>query len=99
MDEHLRDELAAWFEFYRELGIEDFYSGQPGSDPSSIPELDATAQAERQSVPAPDASADSLRRRPEAARAQDRPLDPAPLMVATAVQAISEKSRRSEEHT
>jgi uracil-DNA glycosylase family 4 len=96
MDEHLRDELAAWFEFYRELGIEDFYSRQPGSDPSSIPELDATAQAERQSVPAPDANAKSLRCRPEAASAQDRPLDPAPLMVATAVQAISEKSRTSQ---
>jgi len=29
MDEHLRQELAAWLEFYRELGIEDFYRRPP----------------------------------------------------------------------
>ena len=29
MDERLRQELAAWLEFYRELGIEDFYRRPP----------------------------------------------------------------------
>jgi DNA polymerase len=30
MDEHLRQEIAAWLEFYRDLGIEDFYRRDPG---------------------------------------------------------------------
>ena len=31
MDDRVRDELAAWLEFYRELGIEGFYRRPPGS--------------------------------------------------------------------
>jgi uracil-DNA glycosylase family 4 len=31
MDERLKDELAAWLEFFRELGIEDFYRREPGT--------------------------------------------------------------------
>jgi uracil-DNA glycosylase len=31
MDEKLRDELKAWLEFYRELGIEDFYRREPAA--------------------------------------------------------------------
>ncbi len=31
MDDRLREELRAWLEFYRELGIEDFYRREPGS--------------------------------------------------------------------
>jgi DNA polymerase len=31
MDERLRQELANWLEFYRELGIEEFYRRAPGS--------------------------------------------------------------------
>jgi uracil-DNA glycosylase family 4 len=31
MDDKLRDELAAWLEFYRDLGIEDFYRREPGT--------------------------------------------------------------------
>jgi DNA polymerase len=31
MDERLRQELANWLEFYRELGIEEFYRRPPGS--------------------------------------------------------------------
>ncbi len=31
MDERLRQELAAWLEFYRDLGIEDFYRRAPGA--------------------------------------------------------------------
>jgi len=30
MNERLRKELAAWLQFYRELGIEDFYRREPG---------------------------------------------------------------------
>jgi uracil-DNA glycosylase family 4 len=31
MTDRLHDELAAWLEYYRELGIEDFYRREPGS--------------------------------------------------------------------
>ena len=31
MDERLRQELANWLEFYRELGIEEFYRRAPGA--------------------------------------------------------------------
>jgi len=31
MTDHLHEELAAWLEFYRELGIEDFYRRKPAS--------------------------------------------------------------------
>jgi DNA polymerase len=31
MDDKLREKLAAWLEFYRDLGIEDFYRREPGS--------------------------------------------------------------------
>ena len=33
MDHHLRQELAAWFEFYRELGIDEFYRRPPVPGP------------------------------------------------------------------
>jgi len=32
MDNRLRDELAAWLEFYRDLGLEEFYRREPGTD-------------------------------------------------------------------
>jgi DNA polymerase len=35
MDERLREKLAAWLEFYRDLGIEDFYRREPGSSPET----------------------------------------------------------------
>jgi uracil-DNA glycosylase family 4 len=31
MDDKLRDEVAAWLEFYRDLGIEEFYRREPGT--------------------------------------------------------------------
>jgi uracil-DNA glycosylase len=31
MDEHLKEEIATWLEFFRELGIEDFYRREPGT--------------------------------------------------------------------
>ncbi len=40
MDNRLKQELAAWLEFYRELGIEDFYhreAGSAGLQPVTIP--------------------------------------------------------------
>jgi DNA polymerase len=39
MDDATRDELRAWLEFYRELGIEDFYRREPGAvkPPASAP--------------------------------------------------------------
>ena len=35
MDDRLREQLAAWLEFYRDLGIEDFYRREPGSSPET----------------------------------------------------------------
>jgi len=32
MDEHLREQLAAWLDFYRELGMEDFYRRPAGAE-------------------------------------------------------------------
>ena len=32
MDDRLKSELAAWLEFYRDLGIEEFYRRPPGTD-------------------------------------------------------------------
>lgn len=37
MDERLRQELAAWLEFYRDLGIEDFYRRPPRSTHTATP--------------------------------------------------------------
>lgn len=37
MDEHLRDQLAAWLDFYRELGIEDFYRRPAGTGSAEAP--------------------------------------------------------------
>jgi DNA polymerase len=36
MDDRLREELRAWLEFYRELGIEDFYRREPGAREPSV---------------------------------------------------------------
>ena len=41
MDERLRKELAAWLEFYRELGIEDFYRRSPASVRAETPAVAA----------------------------------------------------------
>jgi len=52
MDERLRQELAAWLQFYCELGIEDFYRRKPGP-----PETPAGADLPRSAVatgPAPE---------------------------------------------
>jgi DNA polymerase len=32
MDDHLKSEIAAWLEFYRDLGIDDFYRRKPATD-------------------------------------------------------------------
>jgi uracil-DNA glycosylase family 4 len=42
MDDKLREELTAWLEFYRDLGIEDFYRREPG--PVDLPASLAAAQ-------------------------------------------------------
>jgi len=34
LDERIRSEVAAWLEFYRELGIDEFYHRPPGSRPA-----------------------------------------------------------------
>ena len=47
MDERLRQDLANWLEFYRELGIEEFYRRDPGglANAGPIPPLPATGSA------------------------------------------------------
>jgi DNA polymerase len=57
MDERLREELRAWLEFYRELGIEDFYRREPGPG-ETPPSLDAArpaqpVQSQPRHVPSP----------------------------------------------
>jgi DNA polymerase len=52
MDDRLREELSAWLEFYRELGIEDFYRREPGS--VEVPaSLDAARPGPAPAVPLP----------------------------------------------
>jgi DNA polymerase len=55
MNSDVRDELGAWLEFHRDLGIEDFYSRVPGSD-SALVTPEATAKTQQQSgAPTPGA--------------------------------------------
>jgi len=52
MDDRLREELSAWLEFYRELGIEVFYRREPGS--VEVPaSLDAARPGPAPAVPLP----------------------------------------------
>jgi DNA polymerase len=85
MDEHLRDELAAWFEFYRDLGIEDFYRRPPGSD--------RTERQEHQVSEAPSASFEVSQQEPEAPSVERRPLDSVSLVADAPVQSPSADSR------
>jgi len=48
MNDSLRGELTAWLEFYRELGIEDFYRRAPGSGPDNLPRLPAFRSGARE---------------------------------------------------
>ena len=85
MDEHLRDELAAWFEFYRDLGIEDFYRRPPGSD--------RTERQEHQVSEAPSASFEVSQQEPEAPGAERRSRDSVSLVAGAPVQSPSADSR------
>jgi len=85
MDEHLQDELAAWFEFYRDLGIEDFYRRPPGSD--------RTERQEHQVSEAPSASFDVSQQEPEAPGAERRSRDSVSLVAGAPVQSPSADSR------
>jgi len=60
MDDRLREELAAWLKFYRDLGIEDFYWRVAGSAPP-VPPL-AEVQPPAASAGAVEASAETVRR-------------------------------------
>lgn len=77
MDDRLKDEIAAWLEFYRDLGIEDFYRREPemrietrNSKLETRPYPSASAPPERTSavpgprVPTPDSPALSPQPRP-----------------------------------
>ena len=85
MDEHLHDELAAWFEFYRDLGIEDFYRRPPGSD--------RTERQEHQVSEAPSASFEVSQQEPEAPGDERRSRDSVSLVAGAPVQSPSADSR------
>lgn len=60
MDDRVREELAAWLKFYRDLGIEDFYRRAPGSASPVSPR--AEVQPPAASAGAVEASAETIRR-------------------------------------
>jgi uracil-DNA glycosylase len=58
MDEHWRDEIAGWLQFYRELGIDEFYRRAPGSvskleTRNSRPEAGSSELSTHSAAPAP----------------------------------------------
>jgi DNA polymerase len=73
MDEQTRKELTAWLEFYRELGIEDFYRREPGT-------VEAPRSLEA-APPAPPAVASPPKQVPSPAptRAATPPVSPKPV--------------------
>jgi uracil-DNA glycosylase len=85
MDEHLRDELTAWFEFYRDLGIEDFYRRPPGSN--------RTEHQEQQVSEAFSGSSEWSQEEPEALSAERRPRDSVSVVADAPVQPPSADSR------
>jgi uracil-DNA glycosylase family 4 len=50
VDDKLRQELSDWLEFYRELGVEEFYRREPGA--SAMPAKSAAAKSAKVSPPA-----------------------------------------------
>lgn len=56
MDDRVREDLAAWLDFFRDLGIEDFYRRPPGEIPSDLLQLPKSLEAI-----APVKSADTVR--------------------------------------
>jgi uracil-DNA glycosylase family 4 len=80
MDAKLREELTAWLEFYRELGIEDFYRREPGS--VELPRSLAAARVAQPAVPPPPKEAPSLAESPRAAATSPlpKPVEPAPMV-------------------
>ena len=51
IDHRLREQLAAWLEFYRDLGIEEFYRREPGAQPAGVAAREKPPGAS--AVPAP----------------------------------------------
>jgi uracil-DNA glycosylase family 4 len=80
MDAKLREELTAWLEFYRELGIEDFYRREPGS--VELPRSLAAARVAQPAVPPPPKEAPSLAESPRAAATSPlpKPVEHAPMV-------------------
>ena len=69
MDDRLREKLAAWLEFYRDLGIEDFYRREPGSRSETADSKLESRQHPEPRIPSPDPSARALRRQSSGASA------------------------------
>ena len=64
MDDRLREKLAAWLEFYRDLGIEDFYRREPGSRSETVDaKLEGRKHPEPR-VPSAESQVPSLESRP-----------------------------------
>jgi len=69
VDNKLRDEITAWLEFYRDLGIEDFYRREPGSRSETADSKLESRQHPEPRIPSPDPSAKALRRQSSGASA------------------------------
>ena len=65
MDDRLREKLAAWLEFYRDLGIEDFYRREPGSRSETADSKLESRQHPEPRIPSPDPSAKAFGRQAE----------------------------------
>lgn len=77
MDERLRKELAAWLEFYRELGIEGLYRRQPGTSgilPGAERLSSATATGTPRPAPEPEVKSSEPPARPAAPAPAVRPV-------------------------
>jgi uracil-DNA glycosylase len=86
MDEHLRNELAAWFEFYRDLGIEDFYRRSPRSNTSAVSEIASRARTEHQVSETLSASFEACQQEPDASSPEPRLREPVSVVADAPVQ-------------
>jgi len=92
MDDKLREDIAAWLEFYQDLGIEDFYRREPATAvEAGNSKLETRLPAERPVVAAtPSATPDSRLPTPEV-----RPPAPEPRVTAPESRVPSPQSRPS----
>jgi DNA polymerase len=87
MDDRQRDELKAWLDFYRELGIEDFYRREPGAatvEAVRAPLLDKEGAGGWSAPPSSTTKPQQGTPADHGSRTTDTPQTPPPVAVATA---------------